>query len=119
MHDIRFIRDNPMEFDKFMQRRGLNNPSLELLSLDEKRRKIQTELQSLQAKRNELSKKIGGMKAAGVDVDDLMSEVASIKLEIPELEHEESNLAEQINSLLFSSIPEKGSSSNHTLLLKK
>ena len=42
------------------------------------------------------------MKAAGVDVDDLMSEVASIKLEIPELEHEETNLAEQINSLLFS-----------------
>ena len=102
MHDIRFIRDNPKEFDRFMQRRGLNSPSLEVLSLDEKRRKIQTELQSLQARRNEVSKKIGSMKAAGVDVDDLMSEVASIKLEIPELEHEETNLAEQINSLLFS-----------------
>ena len=72
MHDIRFIRDNPMEFDQFMQRRGLNSPSLEVLSLDEKRRKIQTELQSLQARRNEVSKKIGSMKVAGVDVDDLM-----------------------------------------------
>ena len=58
MHDIRFIRDNPKEFDRFMQRRGLNSPSLEVLSLDEKRRKIQTELQSLQARRNEVSKKL-------------------------------------------------------------
>ena len=59
MHDIKFIRENPKEFDRIMQRRGIGNPSVQLLKIDENRRKLQKDLQTLQAQRNELSKKIG------------------------------------------------------------
>ena len=93
MHDIKFIRENAAEFDRIMQRRGLESPSVQILSLDEKRRKLQTELQALQARRNESSKQIGVLKSSGVDADELIAEVASIKQKIPELESEEHKLA--------------------------
>ena len=38
MHDIRFIRENPKEFDKALGRRGINAASKEILKLDEDRR---------------------------------------------------------------------------------
>ena len=88
MHDIKFIRENAAEFDRIMQRRGLESPSVQILSLDEKRRKLQTELQALQARRNESSKQIGVLKSSGGTADELIAEVASIKQQIPELESE-------------------------------
>ena len=89
MHDIKFIRENAAEFDRIMQRRGLEFPSVQILRLDEKRRKLQTELQALQARRNESSKQIGVLKSSGGNTDELIAEVASIKQKIPELESEE------------------------------
>ena len=38
MHDIRFIRDNPKDFDKALGRRGINAASEEILKIDEARR---------------------------------------------------------------------------------
>ena len=38
MHDIRFIRDNPKDFDKALGRRGVNAASEEILKIDEARR---------------------------------------------------------------------------------
>ncbi len=102
MHDIKFIRDNPDEFDKLMARRGYKNPSSQILLIDEKRRRSQTELQSLQARRNELSKQIGNKKLAHRNVDELLGEVASIKQKIAELESKEQRLAEEIQELLVS-----------------
>ena len=102
MHDIKFIRDNPDEFDRLMERRGYKNFSSKILLIDDKRRRIQTELQSLQARRNETSKKIGILKISGENADNLLSEVSSIKQKMPELELEEQRLAEEINEILFS-----------------
>ncbi|MEM7446399.1 MAG: serine--tRNA ligase, partial [Pseudomonadota bacterium] len=48
MLDIRWIRENPELFDKAMARRGLPSQASDLLSLDQRRRSIQTELQELQ-----------------------------------------------------------------------
>ena len=89
MHDIKFIRENAAEFDRIMQRRGLEFPSVQILRLDEKRRKLQTELQALQALRNDTSKQIGVLKSSGGTADELIAEVASIKQKIPELESAE------------------------------
>ena len=123
MHDIKFIRENAAEFDRIMQRRGLESPSVQILSLDEKRRKLQTELQALQARRNESSKQIGVLKSSGGDADELIAEVASIKQKIPELESEEHKLAGQINAILFSmpnllddNVPDGASEEENVLL---
>ena len=123
MHDIKFIRENAAEFDRIMQRRGLESPSVQILSLDEKRRKLQTELQALQARRNESSKQIGVLKSSGGTADELIAEVASIKQKIPELESEEHKLAGQINASLFSmpnllddNVPDGASEEDNVLL---
>jgi seryl-tRNA synthetase len=86
MHDIRFIREHPEAFDQGMARRGLSPLAAELLSLDERRRAITTELQTLQTRRNVASKEIGGVKQKGGDAQPLMDEVASIKSRMGELE---------------------------------
>ena len=123
MHDIKFIRENAAEFDRIMQRRGLESPSVQILNLDEKRRKLQTELQALQARRNESSKQIGVLKSSGGTADELIAEVASIKQKIPELESEEHKLAGQINAILFSmpnllddNVPDGASEEENVLL---
>jgi seryl-tRNA synthetase len=86
MHDIRFIREHPEAFDKGMARRGLSPVAAELLSLDERRRQITTELQGLQTRRNAASKEIGAVKSKGGDAQALMDEVASIKTRMGALE---------------------------------
>jgi seryl-tRNA synthetase len=86
MHDIRFIREHPEAFDKGMARRGLSPVAADLLSLDERRRQITTELQGLQTQRNAASKEIGAVKSKGGDAQPLMDEVASIKTRMGELE---------------------------------
>ena len=125
MHDIKFIRENPKEFDRIMQRRGIGNPSVQLLKIDEKRRKLQKDLQALQAQRNELSKQIGKLKSSGGNAEELIAEVASMKRIIPELESEEQGIADQINDILLSmpnlldNIVPDGTSEDDNVLLRQ
>ena len=58
MHDINFIRNNSIEFDNSIKKRGEKPCSDIILKLDEEKRKAQTHLQELLNKRNILSKEI-------------------------------------------------------------
>ncbi len=100
MHDIKYIRENAVDFDKAMKRRGQEPQSDALLSLDQERRDVQTQLQELQAKRNEESKKIGEIKKSGGDAQSIMDSVAAMKAEMSELEERERNLAENLKQHL-------------------
>ncbi len=102
MHDIRAIRENPEQFDKAAQRRGLEPVAQTILALDKQRREIQTSLQAKLSRRNEASREIGQKKAAGGDADELLAEVAAIKEEIPALETKEAELEREINTHLIS-----------------
>ena len=62
MHDINFIRENPIEFDNFIKQRGEKPCSEKILIIDQEKRKAQTHLQQLLAERNTLSKEIGSLK---------------------------------------------------------
>ncbi|MCB0075765.1 MAG: hypothetical protein KDE20_30140, partial [Caldilineaceae bacterium] len=75
MHDIKYIRENPNDFDAAMERRGLDGVSAEILALDEDRRAVQTTLQELQAQRNAESRRIGDIKKAGGDASAAMDSV--------------------------------------------
>ncbi len=88
MFDIRWIRENPEEFDRGMARRGLPPQSSALLELDAERRRLLAELQELQARRNAASKEIGRAMAAGERdrAAELKREVAAIKGRMQELE---------------------------------
>lgn len=65
MHDIRFIRENPVAFDAALSRRGLAGMSAELLELDEARRAKILAAETAAAAQNAASKDVGAAKARG------------------------------------------------------
>ena len=102
MHDIRLIRDEPAAFDAGLVRRGAGEASAVLLTLDERRRAIATELQAAQARRNEASKAIGQAKAQKDEATAaaLMAEVAALKERMPALEEEAGAIDFELNAAL-------------------
>ena len=102
MHDIKFIRENPADFDAALQRRGIEPLADTLQQIDRQRRDIQAQLQQMQSRRNEASKQIGQIKASGGDADALMAEVAQLKSDIPALEAQEQQLETELNNRLIS-----------------
>src|SRR5216684_4326714 len=76
MHDLRWIRENPEEFDRGLVRRGLTPHAAEVLALDKEWRALQTAAEEAQATRNRLSRQVGGAKARGEPVDELLSQIA-------------------------------------------
>jgi seryl-tRNA synthetase len=100
MHDLRWIREAPQDFDAALARRGLQPVAAEILDLDGERRRVQTELQDLQARRNEASKQIGQKKRAGEDAAALMDEVAGLKDGMAAAEERERTLGERLDDLL-------------------
>ncbi len=79
MFDLEVDLDNPADFDRGRERRGLAPLSAQVLELDQKRRAAQTQFQEAQAKRNELSRQIGQVKAKGGDASAVMAEVAALE----------------------------------------
>jgi seryl-tRNA synthetase len=102
MHDIRFIRENPEDFDTGLGQRGLAPQTTSLLAADEKARALQTRLQDLLAERNEASRAIGQAKAAKDEARaaGLMEQVAALKEQIPALEAESREASEALAGLL-------------------
>jgi seryl-tRNA synthetase len=77
--DLRWLRDNPSDFDRSLARRGQPPAAEAILALDARRREIETRLQEEQAERNTLSRRIGELKARREDAADLMQRVAALK----------------------------------------
>ena len=67
MHNINFIRENPIEFDNAMKQRGEQLLSKKIIEIDEQKRNTQTLLQNLLAEINSLSKYIGKLKTEKKD----------------------------------------------------
>jgi seryl-tRNA synthetase len=88
MHDIKWIRENPGDFDAALKRRGLAPLSGSLLAIDERRRGAILASEQAQARRNSASKEIGDAKKAKDEARaaKLMAEVAELKATMPQLE---------------------------------
>jgi len=98
--DLKWIRENPADFDQGLARRGIEALSTEIIRIDTEVRAIKKDLQEKQAERNELSKNIGKAKSllsanpiaakdlgwtpATVEVQ--MDRVAKLKVSLSELE---------------------------------
>ncbi|MDE0723821.1 MAG: serine--tRNA ligase [Alphaproteobacteria bacterium] len=104
MLDIRWIRENPEEFDRVNGRRGHDVSSSDILALDGKRRDVMTELQALQSTRNDLSKQVGMLKSKGEDAAELMAQVQEIGPQMKVLEEKERE-AEQAFLAVLSAVP--------------
>src|SRR6185436_2596114 len=108
MHDIRFIREHPAEFDRALNRRPLDAESIKLfssqnlLAIDERRRAAIQKFEQAQARRNAASKEIGAAKAKKDEVaaQKLMVEVNELKTTLPALEAEAKKLEKELNDIL-------------------
>ncbi|MDB5408119.1 MAG: Seryl-tRNA synthetase [Rhodospirillales bacterium] len=79
MFDVKWIRENPAEFDRGLVRRGLAPRAADIIKRDEAWRAAETAAQEIQARRNKIAKDIGGAKSRGEDIAPLLAQVASDK----------------------------------------
>ena len=100
MHNINFIRENPIEFDNAMKQRGEQSLSKKILEIDEQKRNTQTLLQNLLAERNALSKEIGKLKTEKKDASKELKKVDNIKNEISNLKELETVKEDELFSIL-------------------
>ena len=110
MHNIKFIRENPTEFDNAMQLRGEKPCSAKILSIDEDKRNTQTVLQNLLAERNKLSKQVSILKLRNEDTVEILNKVEKIKEEISTLKELEKIKDEELIAIL-TKLPNIASSS--------
>ena len=100
MFDIKWIRDNPREFDAGLTRRGLSPQAVEIVALDAERRKAVTAAQDIQSRRNALSKEIGAAKSKGDDAAGLIEKVASEKELQATAERQAASLSKELDDVL-------------------
>ncbi len=86
MLDIKFIRENPELVKQGIQNKNEKDRVDEILTLDEKRRKIISEVEELKAKKNQVSAKIPQMKKAGEDTTQIFAEMKTVSDKISELD---------------------------------
>jgi seryl-tRNA synthetase len=102
MHDIRWIREHPQEFDHALARRGLPAEASRLITLDERRRAAIGAAEAAQAQRNLASKQIGAAKKSNEEAaaQALVAEITRMKSEIPTLEAAEKKAAKELDDAL-------------------
>ncbi len=129
MHDIKYIRANPAEFDKQIARRNLAPLSAKILDIDSKRRGGITEFQSMQEEANKLAKQIGEMMASGkkADAQPLMERSKEIKARLAAAKNSEAGEGENeelkeilatIPNILDASVPD-GKDENDNVEVRK
>jgi seryl-tRNA synthetase len=103
MHDIRAIRENPVQWDAALVRRGTAAMSSSVLELDKARRTAITAAEEAQAEQNRASKDVGKAKASGDDAEfeRLRALVALKKAEVADMQDKARTLDAELTDLLM------------------
>ena len=107
MLDIKQIRENPALIQQFLDRRIAGEYQLHtLLTLDQQQRQLQSQRTQLQTRSNEIGKLIGQKIRAGTDpqgpeIQELKEEGNGVKAQLAELEPQEKELKEKIETWLL------------------
>ena len=101
MHNIKYIRNNPKQFEKLMKRRGISLNSSEILDIDNDIRSYQTKMQVLQEKRNKVSKDIGVLISQGADISSLKKNISDYKSDLTLMDEKVKDLNLKLNNLLI------------------
>jgi seryl-tRNA synthetase len=100
MHDLRWIRDNPTEFDRGLTRRGLAPRAEEILAFDRSWRAAETRAQEAQARRNRVAREIGAAKKRGEDIAPLLRQTGEDREVEAEAGGETARLRAEIDEIL-------------------
>ncbi|MDR1365516.1 MAG: serine--tRNA ligase [Holosporales bacterium] len=108
MHDIKFIRSSPEQFDKHLARRRVAGvTAAEILALDKRHRDFIQQTQNAQQERNEIAQQIGKIKAQDgndSEVTTLTSRACEVRKQIESLSSFCAELQTELDGIL-SSIP--------------
>jgi seryl-tRNA synthetase len=115
MIDIKFIRENPEDFDKIMSNRSNKIRASEILTIDENNREQANKIQELQSQRNQIAKEVAKLKQANTNQESIEkilenSRLINQQLQALEGKYQEDNLKLQeiinfIPNLLDDSVP--------------
>src|SRR5215471_9935938 len=100
MHDLRWIREHPDDFDRGLTRRGLPASSVQILALDRSWRAAETRAQEAQARRNRLAREIGAAKKRGEAVERLLQQSVVDRDAETEAETDATRLRAEIDEVL-------------------
>jgi seryl-tRNA synthetase len=100
MLDLRFIRENPDLVKEALVKLNTTAPIDEILSLDEQRRELLSEVEALRARRNAVSKEIGKMKD-GDRRQTLIEEMREVGERIKGLDDQVRQVEEQLNEAML------------------
>jgi seryl-tRNA synthetase len=103
MLDIKLIRNNPDEVKQELKKR---NTSLDkeidaILSIDAKRREINSQSDALKAKQNQTSKEIPRLRKQGEDLAPLMAQMKSISEQVKQLDATLAELEEELQGYML------------------
>ena len=103
MHDIKYIRNNPEEFDYHLDRLGLEPMSAEILSVDRSRRQKIQEAENFRAGLNQQSKQAGLAKSNGNldEFERLRASISDTRDAAQKLEQEASEENRKLQDLLL------------------
>lgn len=112
MLDIKWIRENPADFDAAMEKRNNKTKAETLIKIDEEKRKKISLVQELQSQRNKISKEIASIKRAGGNADEILEESKNVNKQLSDLESDLSlenklkEILENIPNIPHESVPE-------------
>ncbi|MCW2960289.1 MAG: serS [Thermoleophilia bacterium] len=100
MLDIKLIRDTPEVVEESLRRRGASIDLSQFTTLDETRRRLNTEADDLRAERNSASKEIGAAAKRGDDVEAAKAAVRELGDRLAATEEALKTASEQLDALL-------------------
>ncbi len=100
MLDLKKIQENKEKIKELLLRKGFNADFDTILSLDEKRRKIISEVETYKAERNKVSAEIPKLKKEGKDVAPIFAEMRTLGEKIDQCDKESKDLENKIFDLL-------------------
>jgi seryl-tRNA synthetase len=95
--DLRLIRTEPDLVRAALARRGADVPLDEILSLDERRRALLTEVERLRAEQNKASEAIAAAKRAGDDADEAIARMREVAGRVKALQGELDDVQQRLD----------------------
>ncbi len=104
MLDPKLLRSKPAELAEKLARKGYQLDLEKIAALESQRKSLQVATENLQNERNTRSRNIGKLKAAGDDIQPLLSEMESLKQQLDEKSQALAELQAEFDEIL-SGIP--------------
>jgi seryl-tRNA synthetase len=101
MLEIKFVRQNLLEVENALSRRGETADLDTFKNCDAKRKAVLLEIENLRHRRNVVSDQIAAMKKSGEDADDLVVQMREVAGKIKELDYHLSENEDKIKQILY------------------